>query len=100
MKALTASLAIFVLGSTAATAQSRCGPREALLEVAFQQYQERQVALALATGGSVLEILATRNGETFTMLLTAPNGISCVLATGENWQPKTWQPPSQEDAGS
>lgn len=100
MRAAAGMLGLVLLGSAAAEAQSRCGPRQAILEVAWQQYRERPVATALAAGGAVLEVLATRGGETFTMLHTGSNGISCVFATGESWQPGAWQPPDREPAGS
>tara|TARA_Y100000031_G_C8177535_1_gene364822 strand:+ start:176 stop:370 length:195 start_codon:yes stop_codon:yes gene_type:complete len=39
----------------------------------------------LASSGAVLEVLASKGG-TWTILVTQPNGTSCVVATGEAWQ--------------
>lgn len=82
------------------SAQARCGPREAILEAAFRQYAERPVALALAAGGSLLEVLATRDGSSFTLLQSSPGGTSCIIATGESWRNLPWRPPGEEGAGS
>jgi hypothetical protein len=100
MRAVAITLLLFLIGSAEVAAQSRCGPRQAILEIAWRQYQERPVAIALATGGAVLEVLATRAGKTFTMLHTGANGISCILATGESWQAVEWSAPHREKPGS
>lgn len=87
---------LMLAGVDPAAAQSRCGPRQAIIDIAWRQYDERPVATALAAGGAVLEVLASRDGHTFTMLHTGTNGVSCILATGESWQPEAWQPPDRE----
>lgn len=87
-------------GTTVTSAQSRCGPRQAILDIAWQQYDERPVATALAAGGSLIEVLASRDGHTFTMLHTGANGRSCIMATGESWQSKDWQPPDAKAPSS
>jgi hypothetical protein len=33
----------------------------------------------------VFEVLASPSGS-FTIILTQPNGLSCVMAAGENWE--------------
>ena len=35
--------------------------------------------------GSVLELLTSRGGS-WTILVTAPDGTTCLMATGENWE--------------
>lgn len=88
--------ALMVLTIGQANAQARCAPRDIILDAAYRQYQERPIATALAAGGVVLEVLATREGATFTVLQTRPDGTSCVIAVGESWEPKTWQMPDRE----
>lgn len=100
MRALATALALMLLGASAAGAQSRCGPRQAILDIAFDQYDERPVAMALASGGALLEVLAAPDGRTFTMLHTDPEGISCILSAGGSWQVKPWQPPARKGTGS
>lgn len=96
--AAAALIAAITTGGDAATA--RCAPREAILEAAFRQYGERPVAMALAAGGALLEVIATRDGAAFTMLQTSPGGTSCVIAAGEGWQILPWNPPAEKDNGS
>ncbi len=33
----------------------------------------------------MIEVLASPSGG-FTIILTQPNGLSCVMAAGENWE--------------
>jgi len=51
-------------------------------------YKEAPVAMGLASNGALIEVLSSaENGKTWTIIITQPNGVSCVMATGESWQP-------------
>ena len=78
-------LAGVAIVSAPAHAQSSCGPREAVLELLHANYAESTVAIGLASSGGVIEVLAAEDGRTWTILLTMPDGNSCVVATGEAW---------------
>ena len=71
--------------SSPAAAQNSCGPREAVLELLTGQYDEATVAIGLATTGGVIEVLASDDGRTWTIMMTSPDGTSCVVASGEAW---------------
>ncbi|MEW5728574.1 MAG: hypothetical protein AB1918_12170 [Pseudomonadota bacterium] len=66
--------------------QSVCAERTALLSSLRREYSEAPTALGLASNGSVLELLTTSDGKTWTILMTRPDGTSCVLAAGEAWE--------------
>ena len=80
--AIIAAAAVFL--STAALAQGICGSRKAALEYLERQYQERPRALGLAANNNVVELLVAKTGS-WTILVTRPNGTSCVVASGEAW---------------
>ena len=40
--------------------------------------------MGLAADGSVVEVLAATSGS-WTILVTKPTGVSCVVASGEAW---------------
>ena len=42
-------------------------------------------ATNLASNGTVLEVLASNKGS-WTIILTKPDGMSCVVASGEAWE--------------
>ncbi|MBA4224301.1 MAG: hypothetical protein C0458_26545 [Methylobacterium sp.] len=54
-------------------------------------YGERRIGYGLAANGSVIELFVSPNGS-FTLFATLPDGISCLIATGQSWEP----PPEPE----
>ena len=79
---LAAGLAVFSLPSHA---QTVCSTRTNFLNELSSQHQERPIAMGLAANGSVVEVLASKDG-TWTILATSPNGMSCVVAVGDSWE--------------
>ncbi len=86
---LTAILGALLIGwgafSSSAQAQTMCGERGAVVTSLEKTYSETPVSMGLASNGAIIEILASPSG-TFTIILTRPNGLSCVMAAGENWE--------------
>ncbi len=86
---LTAILGTLFIGwgafSSSAQAQAMCGERRAVVADLEKTYSEAPVSIGLASNGAVIEVLASPSGS-FTIILTQPNGISCVMAAGENWE--------------
>jgi hypothetical protein len=77
--------AMVALGLSSATAQTSCGPREQLVKVLAERYEENPVGIGLAQPGQVVEIFASSSGS-WTMLMTMPDGKACLIAAGENWE--------------
>ena len=71
-----------------ALGQTVCGEREMFVKHLGEKYQEAPVARALSgtQGKAVFEVFASPDGATFTALLTWPNGRSCVVASGKEWE--------------
>ncbi|MER9756617.1 hypothetical protein NKJ46_24845 [Mesorhizobium sp. M0166] len=74
--------------SPAATASGSppCGSRPELLKQLSKRFKEAPVAAGLAKNGSVIEVLTSDDGETWTILVSQPNGSSCLVAVGEGWE--------------
>ena len=82
----TVAAVIATLGSAGpAAAQSLCMPREQIVEMLDTRYSESPIALGLASGGRLVEVFSTVDGSTWTLLLTAPDGTSCMMAEGQGW---------------
>ncbi len=71
--------------SASAEAQNVCGPRADVLELLHDRFAEAPVAIGLAADGSVVEVLSAKDGATWTLVVTTPNGNSCAIAAGESW---------------
>jgi hypothetical protein len=69
-----------------AQAQQACGKRADIIKHLAGQYQESPVAIGLADNGSLVEILASTDGATWTLIFSLPTGTSCLVATGQDWQ--------------
>ncbi|MBI3709314.1 MAG: hypothetical protein HY246_16800 [Proteobacteria bacterium] len=63
-----------------------CAKRVDLMKHLEERYKEVPAAVGLADNGGVLEVYASIDGSTWTVMITLPNGVSCMLATGENWE--------------
>lgn len=75
-----------------ANAQMVCGNHADIEKRLWNGYQEVVVGRGLGANGALIEIYASEKG-TFTVVLTRPNGMSCLMAVGENYEriknPKT-----------
>ena len=69
-----------------ANAGPSCGPRKEIIADLGQQFKEAPVALGLSNDGTVVEILTSENGSTWTIMVSRPDGVSCLVAAGESWQ--------------
>ncbi len=66
-------------------AQSAAMPRTAVVELLGDRYSEQSVGLGIAQNGGIIELFTSKDGTTWTMLLTMPNGMSRMIATGKYW---------------
>jgi hypothetical protein len=69
-----------------------CGKRDEMLGHLAGKYHEEPVAMGLATNGSLVEVLASNTGGSFTIVYTTPAGLTCMMAAGNNWETIMLQP--------
>ena len=48
-------------------------------------YKETPVAGGIAANGNILEVFASPDGHSWTIIVTRPDGMSFVVAEGEGW---------------
>lgn len=83
------ALSVFTLLATAtptAAQQPLCTERSEVVNQLSSQYSEAPVAMGIANNGGVVEILSSKSGTSWTIILTMPNGVTCMIAAGENWE--------------
>lgn len=81
-----AAAAIIGLPSTEANAQQTiCGARESLVERLEVRFKENETAYGITGNGMVAELFVSAEGS-WTLVLTRPDGISCLMAAGQNWE--------------
>jgi len=68
------------------TQSRQCDQRDRVLSHLAQKYKEAPVAVGLTSGGGLIEVLSTGTGETWTIIVSNPDGMSCLVAAGEGWR--------------
>lgn len=84
---LTLPLLALVATPAPVAAQSpACTQRAEVIGHLSNKYAEKPVALGLANNGGVLEVLSSKKNGSWTIIITMPSGVSCMVAAGENWE--------------
>jgi len=66
-----------------------CGARSAIVEQLGTRYHETRRAIGIASNSAVLEVFASDDSGSFTILATMPDGRSCLIASGEDFEAVT-----------
>lgn len=77
--------AAMTAASMAVAAPPVCGDRMVLINTLADRYHEAPKSMGLSADGGVVEVLASESGS-WTMLITRPDGVSCLMASGTNWE--------------
>lgn len=81
MRILALLLALF---ATPAVAQE-CAPHGDVVAALSERFSEQQRLIALTENGTVLEFYGAESG-TWTILITSPNGMACLVAAGSDFE--------------
>jgi hypothetical protein len=95
---LLAAFAACLAQDAAAEAIERpaaCFKRSDLVVYLADQFKETPSVVAMTDAGMLLEVFASKRGATWTMAVTTPAGLTCLMATGQDWQSM----PNQPDLG-
>ena len=77
--------AFVALHAVPGSAQTVCGDRAKFVDLLGKAYAEKAVAMGLTSAGAVIEVLTSAAGN-WSILLTHPNGVTCMVAAGEKWE--------------
>lgn len=61
-----------------------CGPRAAVIDQLERHHGEVRLAMGLAASGRLFEVFASASGS-WTIVATAPDGVTCGIASGERF---------------
>jgi len=81
---LLAAMAAPVAGARGQAA-SLCGMRDDLAQSLKKDHGEAPVSWGLVGDKHLIEVFASPAGG-FTILITRPDGLACVMVAGEHWQ--------------
>lgn len=77
---------IVLFGRPAAAQAPPCAPRALMLSILANSWGERTVAVGVTVRDQLIEVTAAADGGTWTILVSQPDGLSCVAAAGSNWR--------------
>ena len=83
---LTAALFVATAALPAAAQQQVCTKRPDIIGHLAEQYSEAPVGIGLSSNGGVIELLSSGNSKSWTIIITMPDGNSCVIAAGDSWE--------------
>ncbi|OCX65876.1 hypothetical protein BFP70_06985 [Thioclava sp. SK-1] len=78
-------LAVLLAAQQLHAAEDACGVRQKIIGQLNDKYQETRRGIGLAANNSVLEIFVADTGS-WTILVTKPSGMSCLIASGQNYE--------------
>ncbi len=76
---------VFALNVSAANAQMICGERAKFIDHLAKAHKEAPSSIGMTSSGQVIEVLTSAKGS-WSIIITQPNGKSCLVATGEAWE--------------
>lgn len=82
-----AGLALATHASHGQAMPSQCGPRADVLAVLRDRFSETRRGMGLAGPGSVVELFASSTTGSWTVTVTLPDGRTCLLVSGQGWEP-------------
>ena len=82
----TLAAALVVVPTVAFPQQSSCDDRDTVISYLQERYSEENHAIALDKDDWLVDILVNEETGTWTIVLTQPDSLSCIVAFGSNWE--------------
>lgn len=95
--ALSLGIAGFVMVARAAEAAPQCGPREEVVKALASKFGETRRSVGMSGPDQMMELFAADESRTWTILVTLPDGRSCLVASGSNFEVVSEQLPARGD---
>lgn len=90
-----ATAMVFTALTAEAQANGNCAPRATAAANLAERYQETPSGRGLASDGSAVEVFSNPETGSWSILVTMPNGISCMVASGQSWSALVQDPAPQ-----
>ncbi|WP_375689072.1 hypothetical protein [Pseudooceanicola sp. LIPI14-2-Ac024] len=72
---------------TAAQAQGRpCAPRDNVIARLAERYGESRKSIGIGANNQVVEMFASDESGTWTITVTSPTGLTCLVASGQAYE--------------
>jgi hypothetical protein len=89
------AVAALAASTGSAAAQMACGSHDKIVDTLDRSYKETLTNFGIAGQRNLLEVFASEKG-TWTIIVTTPEGMTCIMAAGQSWENV---PPSKKLTG-
>jgi hypothetical protein len=88
LAALTAAAALFIVSATSAQAESQrnCGPRIVVVARLADSDGETRQSVGIGSNNAMVEVFASDATGSWTILVTTPTGVTCLVASGQAFE--------------
>jgi len=69
-----------------ADSAANCAPRDRVLERLASAYGETRQSIGLAANNGVVEVFASLESGSWTITVTMPSGVTCLVASGQAFE--------------
>jgi hypothetical protein len=86
--AFAAAAGLFALDAGTAQAEElrNCAPRDAVIDRLATGYGESRQSMGLGANNQVVEVFASHETGTWTITMTMPSGLTCLVASGQAFE--------------
>jgi hypothetical protein len=78
-------------------AAAHCAPRPMVIGTLAQNYGETRRSIGLAANNTLMEVFASPETGTWTITVTLPDGMTCLMASGQGFEPVAEELPAKGD---
>ncbi|PIE11602.1 MAG: hypothetical protein CSA70_10955 [Rhodobacterales bacterium] len=87
MKGTLVALTLGMVANTAMAQNARnCAPRDRVVSRLAESYGETRQSIGLGANNAVVEVFASNESGTWTITVTMPNGMTCLVASGQSYE--------------
>ncbi|GAB4390864.1 hypothetical protein [Albidovulum sp.] len=85
------------LGQPATPAATQCAARASIVEALRRDWGETRRGIGLAGDNMVVEVFASAATGSWTITATTAGGVTCLIASGQNFEPLSEPAPAAGD---
>ncbi|SNY48405.1 hypothetical protein SAMN06297129_1437 [Pseudooceanicola antarcticus] len=83
---LSVMSALLPLSASAQGSRQACAPREVVVNRLAEGYGETRRSIGIGSNNAMVEVFASDDSGTWTITMTSPQGITCLIASGQAFE--------------
>lgn len=94
MKSLVMGVALATATPGTSAAASNCAPRDVVVDRLAARYGESRQSIGLGANNAMVEVFASPETGTWTIIVTTAQGLTCMIASGQAFETLAEAPPA------